>query len=88
MINKWRKKLVVIEAVQFTGFDAGPNTCPTYLAGWMREAVVSNEKGLLVIHTLEGDMTAQIGDYIIKGVKGEFYPCAKDIFYATYELVK
>lgn len=38
-----------------------------------------------VIHTLEGDMTAQVGDYIITGVKGERYPCKPDIFHATYE---
>jgi hypothetical protein len=38
-----------------------------------------------VIHTLEGDMTAQVGDYIITGVKGERYPCKPDIFRATYE---
>lgn len=41
--------------------------------------------GPLVIHTLEGDMTAQEGDWIIKGVKGEFYPCKPDIFEATYD---
>src|SRR5438105_4286987 len=44
--------------------------------------------GPLVIHTLEGDMTAQEGDWIIKGVKGEFYPCKPDIFAATYEPVE
>lgn len=82
---KFRKKPVEIEARKFTGFDAGPNACPTYLAGWMKEAVVSNEKGKLVIHTLEGAMTAEIGDWIIRGVKGEFYPCKPDIFEATYE---
>ena len=40
-----------------------------------------------VIHTLEGDMTGQPGDYIIEGVKGEKYPCKPDIFAATYEAV-
>lgn len=44
--------------------------------------------GELVIRTLEGDMTASYGDYIIKGVKGEFYPCKPDIFNETYELVE
>ena len=39
----------------------------------------------ITIHTLEGDMKAKQGDYIIKGVKGEFYPCRKDIFEQTYE---
>ncbi len=41
----------------------------------------------LVIHTLEGDMTAMPGDWIITGIKGEQYPCKPDIFLATYELV-
>ena len=44
------------------------------------------EEGL-TIHTLEGDMIASIGDYIIKGVNGEFYPCKPDIFEKTYEKV-
>lgn len=42
----------------------------------------------LIIHTLEGDMKANVGDYIIIGVKGEQYPCKPDIFYATYEAVE
>ena len=41
----------------------------------------------IIIHTLEGDMTASIGDYIITGVNGEQYPCKPDIFEKTYELV-
>ena len=41
----------------------------------------------LVIHTLEGDMRADVGDWIIRGVAGEFYPCKPDIFAATYEAV-
>lgn len=84
-MKKYRKKPVVIEARRFTGFDNGPNACPSYLAGWMAEAVVSNQKGKLIIHTLEGDMTAELGDWIIKGVNGEFYPCKPDIFEKTYE---
>lgn len=41
----------------------------------------------LVINTLEGDMKANVGDYIIKGIKGELYPCRKDIFEETYDLI-
>jgi hypothetical protein len=82
---KYRKKPIVIEARQFSGFDAGPNLCPTYLSGWMAGALISNQKGKLIIHTLEGDMVAEIGDWIIQGVKGEFYPCKPDIFTQTYE---
>ena len=51
--------------------------------GWY----IDTSDGLLVIRTLEGDMRAEIGDYIIRGVKGEFYPCKPDIFAATYEEV-
>ena len=50
-------------------------------------ATVENKGKTLVIHTLEGDMEASIGDYIIKGVNGEFYPCKPDIFAKTYEEV-
>lgn len=48
---------------------------------------VGNKGTTLVIHTLEGDMETSIGDYIIKGVNGEFYPCKPDIFAKTYEEV-
>lgn len=47
-----------------------------------------NSKGGLIIKTLEGEHLASIGDYIIKGVKGEFYPCKPDIFEQTYEELK
>jgi hypothetical protein len=45
-------------------------------------------RGQFLIQTLEGDMHANPGDWIIKGVKGEFYPCKPDIFAATYEAVE
>ena len=51
-------------------------------AGWF------DDKGTLRIHTLEGDMRALAGDYIIRGVAGEVYPCKPAIFEATYELVE
>ena len=82
---KYRKKPVVIEAVQF--FD---NTdCLSELADFMGGVALSYEtdKPLLVIETLEGTMAANEGDYIIKGVNGEFYPCKPDIFEKTYEAV-
>lgn len=49
---------------------------------------IPNEAYTLIIPTLEGDMTASKGDYIIEGIKGEFYPCKPDIFELTYELVE
>lgn len=78
---KFRKKPVVIEAFQWTGQNIAAirDFCPdaNYYA--------DNPKNPMFIRTLEGDMSAQIGDWIIKGVKGEFYPCKPDIFAATYE---
>lgn len=79
---KYRKKPVVIEAVQFTGenFDE----CKTFSGG---VAHLPPAGPGLQIETLEGLMLASVGDYIIRGVKGEFYPCKPDIFVATYEPV-
>lgn len=80
---KYRKKPVVIEAVQWTGknFDR-----LTLFCNKIKSAYIPT--GELTIETLEGNMTASIGDYIIKGVKGEFYPCKPDVFEATYEEVE
>lgn len=84
MSNFFRKKLVVIEAQQLT-HDNGPaiwqwaDSKPTYGP----DGVITG----LRIFTLEGNMRADFGDWIIKGVQGEFYPCKPDIFEATYEPV-
>lgn len=86
---KYRKKPVVIEAVQFTGHNQDevlhlvyPQMSQTGLNG-------AKEMNLpVVIETLEGTMTASPGDFIIKGVKDELYPCKPDIFEATYEAVE
>lgn len=77
MIKKYRKKPAIIEAIQLTGKNL--SEIDNFMGG-----IVEN-KGAIVIHTLEGDMEASIGDYIIKGVNGEFYPCKPDIFDKTYE---
>ena len=78
---KYRKKPVVVEAMQYSGKNElqliawiGPNyiTASTHPDGFM-------------ITTLEGSMLARPGDWIIRGVKGEYYPCKPDIFAATYE---
>lgn len=84
---KFRKKPVVIEAVQFTGFDGSPDLVGQEMALFLESAVISFKDGGLVIHTLEGNMRVDVGDWIIKGIKNEFYPCKSDIFEATYELV-
>jgi len=54
----------------------------------IRVSYANPDKPVLIIPTLEGELTASVGDYIIKGVKGEFYPCKPEIFEQTYEIVK
>ena len=85
---KFRKKPVVIEAWLFDGsvksFRAIPFS-PAPAVFIRRQGHPANQ---IDIPTLEGVMTANVGDWIIKGVKGEFYPCKPDIFAATYEPVE
>lgn len=86
---KYRKKPVVIEAMQFS--DTTESI--TELSGFiddqdLRVSYEHPESPVVKIETLEGVMIASVGDYIIKGVKGEFYPCKPDIFKQTYEAVK
>lgn len=81
MMPKFRKKPVVIEARQWT--------CRNFpemveFAGDKVERMIGTG---LWVHTLEGGLAASPNDWIIKGVKGEFYPCKPDIFAATYEAV-
>lgn len=79
---KYKNKPVVVEAIQFDGdnfyeveqFTKGEAFC--------------GPLGMLFIGTLEGEMLVSEGDYIIKGVEGEFYPCKPDIFHKTYEEVE
>ena len=80
MSKKYRKKPVVIEAIQWASNNL--SEIDNFIG-----RTVDNKETTLVIHTLEGDMEASIGDYIIKGVNGEFYPCKPDIFDKTYEEV-
>lgn len=85
---KFRKKPVVIEAVLFDGKQHGEyaNFIPPGKYGY--EWYANPAESVLVIDTREGRMRASVGDWIIKGVKGEFYPCKPDIFAATYEPVE
>lgn len=77
---KYRKKPVVIEAMMFTETNASDVQAFIGSAG---EA--NNGPSYVAIHTLEGDMMAVPGDWIIRGIKGEFYPCKPDIFEGSYE---
>ena len=82
---KYRKKPVVIEAVQFTGLRSMDEI--SLLCDGERSFSYEPNSGHLLITTLEGVMQADIYDWIIKGVKGECYPCKPDIFEMTYEPV-
>jgi hypothetical protein len=87
---KFRKKPVVIEAVQFDGSPLPIEDAPkwfteAFLKHWMEPGYIEREGNRLRVRTLEGLMTADLGDWIIRGVKDELYPCKPDIFAATYE---
>lgn len=86
---KYRKKPVVVEAVQFDGSLTSAALIELFTEGQARIVLsTSKQDFLLYIPTLEGDMVASTGDFIIKGVHGEFYPCKPDIFWASYEVVE
>lgn len=82
---KFRKKPVVIEAVQWDGTnESWQHIMNMGLTKWKPGEIGTQT---FYIETLEGDHLARKGDWIIKGVKGEFYPCKPDIFEQTYESV-
>ena len=83
-MGKYRKKPVVIEAVQWDGESGTANEFIGEVYGGDWE--YANAANLAIfIFTLEGKMLCQVGDWIIKGIKGECYVCKPDIFEATYE---
>lgn len=91
--REFRKKPVVISAIQFVknrAYPAGTNlqAVMDFIGGVEGERFVTRPPGVLGIVTLEGTMAAEPGDWIIRGVQGEFYPCKPDIFAATYEAVE
>lgn len=76
---RYRKKPVEIQAVQWNGENIKE------VLDFSKDAYLGKDDCTLFVETLEGDMKASIGDYIIKGVNEEFYPCKPDIFKKTYE---
>ena len=80
--KQYAKKPVAIEAIQLT--DKNHSEIIQWLSSYNVESYTLNSSEFYV-KTLEGDMKANIGDYIIKGVKNEFYPCREDIFKMTYD---
>lgn len=81
MIKAYRKKPVMISAVQLTAENI--KEVADWCNGQVRKSILRGGKHI-EIQTFEGKMAACIGDYVIKGIKGEFYPCKSDIFEATY----
>ena len=79
---KYRKKPVVIEAIQFD--DSNYIECEKFIG----KENYDNTLNYPNIKTLEGTMRVSVGDYVIRGIKGEFYPCKPDIFEMTYESVE
>lgn len=89
-MQAYRKKPVIIHAMQF---DSSPQSAHDIIEEALKHGVEitcehdGGESHVLKIPTLEGVMTASPGDYIIRGVKGEFYPCKPDIFWNNHEQV-
>ncbi len=88
---KYRKKPVVIEAIQWDGSWDGKSSIEAHWPALSTSCLDSHPPSKTIrrwhIRTLEGHHEVSVGDYIIKGVKGEFYPCKPDIFQMTYEEV-
>ena len=81
MVIKAIKKPVEIEAIQWTGYNLED------VLDFTKSKSNIKMHNQLVVQTLEGDMIANVEDFIIKGIKGEFYPCKPDIFHLTYTVI-
>jgi hypothetical protein len=86
-MGQYRKKPVVIDAVQYDGNFRCLDIFSIRDVGDFKVKKEDDGSPYLLIPTLEGDMKASVGDYIIRGVKGEYYPCKPEIFEITYEKV-
>jgi len=78
-LQKYRKKPVVIEAIQWDGTNCD------FIEKWTGHAFASTGRGQAIVRTLEGAMNVPPNAWIIKGVKGEFYSCDSEVFAETYE---
>jgi hypothetical protein len=79
---RYRKKPVVIEAIEFTGDNTREVAA---FIGADDPSQYVGDHDAIIIDTLEGPMRADLGDYVIRGIAGEHYPCKPDIFWKTYE---
>ena len=84
---RFRKKPIVIDAIQFDGTKKSALGIALILSIPVGVSFYNGNMKEMQIRTMEGLHTASKGDWIIKGIKGEFYPCKPDIFAATYEVV-
>lgn len=91
-MKKYKKKPVVIEAMEFTTNNEAGSPTMDAIINWANQGQTKPQAWhngtSIYINTLEGEMRADVGDFIIKGVNGEFYPCKPDVFEKTYELVE
>ena len=85
MRGTYKKKPVEVEAVRFDGHNIGE--CLAFCRVGKKAMAYQSAIDQISILTLEGEMKASRGDYIIRGVNGEFYPCKPDIFQKTYDLI-
>lgn len=88
---KYRKKPVVVEAVEFySNIPESVNEAKVFAGKYFADYQehYASDKRIYFIRTLEGEMKLTDGDYIIQGVNGEYYPCKPDIFHKTYEVVE
>lgn len=96
MIKKYREKSGTIQAIRYTGDNLQEildftGKHPSWYV-WFKDfehyqREVTKDRGIFKIMTLEGALEASIGDYIIRGVQGEHFPCKPDVFHLTYEEV-
>ena len=88
MVKKYKKKPVVIEALQFTDDVERLEELAHFIDNQnLRVSYKDPDNPKLILDTLEGIMEASVNDYIIKGIQGEFYPCKPEIFKDTYDEV-
>ena len=85
-MQKFVKKPVIVEAIQYNGINI--TEVEDFIGAKLPSVWLYVEDTQLLIPTLEGDMKVSKGDYVIKGIKGEFYPCKPDVFEKTYDVVE
>jgi hypothetical protein len=85
---RYRTKPVIVEAFRFTGGSNTESAVPIWFVDAVLARAIFALSDCIIIKTPEGDRRADIGDWIIRGVIGEIYPCKADVFAATYEAIE